>query len=93
VGNGFVAGELERAGEGFCGVDGFGFHWPPNFSMGSFGVRELCSRFRAVATGTQVIVLRKGRELKSGGRATALQSGLYSGTVFSGNSGGNSGER
>jgi hypothetical protein len=27
VGNGFVAGELERAGEGFCGVDGFGFHW------------------------------------------------------------------
>jgi len=41
VGDGFVAGKFERAGEGFGGVDGFGLHWRFNFSMGSFGVREL----------------------------------------------------
>jgi hypothetical protein len=39
VGDGFIAGEFEWAGEGFCGMDGFGFHWWIDFSMGSFGVR------------------------------------------------------
>jgi hypothetical protein len=38
VGDGFVAGKFERAGEGFHRVDGLGFHWSVNFSMGAFGV-------------------------------------------------------
>jgi len=43
VGDGFVAGEFEGAGEGFCGVDGFGFHLQFDFSMS-----EICG---AVADG------------------------------------------
>ena len=38
VGDGFVTGKFERAGEGFYGVNGFGFHWRFDFSMG-----EICA--------------------------------------------------
>lgn len=34
VGDGFVAGEFEAAGEGIDGLDGFGFHDEGQFSMG-----------------------------------------------------------
>jgi len=65
VGNGFVAGELEGAGEGFCGWMVSVFIGDLILAWGQFGVRELCSRFRAVATSTQVIVLRKGVNSKA----------------------------
>ena len=73
MGDGFVAGEFEGAREGFCRVNGFGFHDEDEFSMarkaGSMGAVMSDIRKREGAT--------RDREARESWQDAGLKARLY----------------